>query len=144
MKLGLTILVIVLARASASAEPAGAIDTTIGPSPHDVIQSAFDRMFNYPSVRSVALRIHRDGNRVNYRSFDVVYKRVDGRGRTLLRFTQPGYLRGNALLLLEEPDGRTDTWIYQRAERRARRVQAGQHRVECYPTGHRLRPRYAC
>jgi hypothetical protein len=82
-------------------------------------------MFNYASVRSVTLRIHRGEGRVTYRSFDVVYKQVDGRGRTLLRFTEPAYLRGNALLIIEESDGRNDTWIYQRDMRRPRRVLAG-------------------
>lgn len=95
------------------------------PSALEIVQTAFDRMFNYPSVRSVTLRIHRSGDRVTYRSFDVVYKKIDGRGRTLLRFTEPEYLRGNALLIIEEDDGRNDTWIYQRDLQRPRRVLAG-------------------
>jgi hypothetical protein len=87
-----------------------------------ILQTAFDRMFNYPSVRSITLRIHRGDSRVTFRSFDVVYKKIDERGRTLLRFTEPEYLRGNALLMIEEEDGRTDTWIYQRDLQRPRRV----------------------
>lgn len=106
------------------AEPALAGDVA-DPSALEIVQTAFDRMFNYPSVRSVTLRIHRSGDRVTYRSFDVVYKKIDGRGRTLLRFTEPEYLRGNALLILEEEDGRNDTWIYQRDLQRPRRVLAG-------------------
>lgn len=101
------------------------IEDAAEPSALEIVQTAFDRMFNYPSVRSVTLRIHRSGDRVTYRSFDVVYKKVDGRGRTLLRFTEPEYLRGNALLILEEKDGRNDTWIYQRDIQRPRRVLAG-------------------
>lgn len=97
----------------------------VEPSALEIMQTAFDRMFNYPSVRSITLRIHRGGSRVTYRSFDVVYKRIDGRGRSLLRFTEPEYLRGNGLLMIEEADGRSDTWIYQRDLRRPRRVLAG-------------------
>ena len=97
----------------------------VEPSALELMQTAFDRMFNYPSVRSITLRIHRGGSRVTYRSFDVVYKRVDGRGRSLLRFTEPEYLRGNGLLMIEEADGRSDTWIYQRDLRRPRRGLAG-------------------
>lgn len=100
------------------------IEDATEPSALEIVQTAFDRMFNYPSVRSVTLRIHRGGDRVTYRSFDVVYKKVDGRGRTLLRFTEPEYLRGNALLIIEEEDGRNDTWIYQRDLQRPRRVLA--------------------
>lgn len=106
------------------AEPARVGDAA-DPSALEVVKTAFDRMFNYPSVRSVTLRIHRSGDRVTYRSFDVVYKKIDGRGRTLLRFREPEYLRGNALLILEEEDGRNDTWIYQRDLQRPRRVLAG-------------------
>ncbi|MCP5057911.1 MAG: outer membrane lipoprotein-sorting protein [bacterium] len=107
-----------------SAEP-DVVKDAADPSPHQIVQAAFDRMFNYPSVRSVTLRIHRHGDRVTYRSFDVVYKKIDGRGRTLLRFTEPPYLRGNTLLIIEEDDGRNDTWVYQRELRRPRRVLAG-------------------
>ena len=109
---------------NATAEP-DVLEDTAEPSPLQIVETAFDRMFNYPSVRSVTLRIHRQGDRVTYRSFDVVYKKVDGRGRTLLRFTEPEYLRDNALLIVEEEDGRNDTWIYQRELRRPRRVLAG-------------------
>jgi hypothetical protein len=109
---------------NASAEP-DVLEDAVEPSPLQIVETAFDRMFNYPSVRSVTLRIHRHGDRVTYRSFDVVYKKIDGRGRTLLRFTEPEYLRDNALLIVEEEDGRNDTWIYQRELRRPRRVLAG-------------------
>jgi len=101
------------------------LEDAVEPTALQIVQTAFDRMFNYPSVRTVTLRIHRQGDRVTYRAFDVVYKRVDGRGRTLLRFTEPEYLRGNTLLIIEEEDGRNDTWVYQRDLRRPRRVLAG-------------------
>lgn len=101
------------------------LEDAVEPTALQILQTAFDRMFNYPSVRTVTLQIHRQGDRVTYRAFDVVYKRVDGRGRTLLRFTEPEYLRGNTLLIIEEEDGRNDTWVYQRDLRRPRRVLAG-------------------
>ena len=105
--------------AALAAEPA---EDAAAPSPHAIVQGAFDRMFNYPSVRSVTLRIERGDRVAALRSFEVAYARDGGRGRTLLRFTAPDYLRGSALLILEEPDGRNDVWIYQPELRRARRV----------------------
>ena len=125
MKLLLAVMMVgglALGRTSPAASdgPADAVE----PSALVIIQTAFDRMFNYPCVRSITLRIHRSGSRVTYRSFDVVYKAIDGRGRSLLRFTEPEYLRGNGLLMIEEADGRSDTWIYQRDLRRPRRVLA--------------------
>jgi hypothetical protein len=110
----------------AGAGPAGAGAPVAAAEPDAlaIVQSAFDRMFNYPSVRSVTLRIHRGGGRVALRSFDVVYRKLGERGRSLLRFTAPDYLRGHALLVIEEPDGRSDVWLYQPEARRPRRVSA--------------------
>jgi hypothetical protein len=124
MKLRAALLVSILTVAGAPHAPAEILEDGVEPTPLAIIQSAFDRVFNYPSVRSVTLRIHRSQSRVTFRSFDVVYKKVDGRGRTLLRFTEPEYLRGNALLIIEETDGRNDIWIYQPDQRRPRRVSA--------------------
>lgn len=96
------------------------------PSALEIIQSAFDRMFNYPSVRTVTFRIHRAGGRVIERELDIVYKRVDGRGHTLVRFTNPDYLRDTAMLIIERPSGTNDTWLYRPSDRRARRVGTAQ------------------
>jgi hypothetical protein len=88
-------------------------------------------MFNYPSVRTVSLRIHRGARPPVQRRFDVVYARAGERGRTLLRFTSPEYLRGSALLVLEESDGRSDLWLYQPDLRRPRRVIAS-HKADAF------------
>lgn len=113
-------MVLVVSGAAQADDLAGAAD----PSPLEIVQGAFDRIFNYPSVRSVTLRIHRGGGRVALRAFDVVYRKQGDRGRSLLRFRAPDYLRGHALLVIEEPDGRSDVWLYQPEARRPRRVSA--------------------
>jgi hypothetical protein len=111
--------------AAALLAPAPAVaDSPAEPTPLAILEDAFDRMFNYASVRGVTLRIHRSGRPVSIRRFEVAYAREGDRGRTLIRFTAPGYLRGTALLILEDPDRRNDVWIYQPALRRARRVAA--------------------
>ena len=91
-------------------------------SPLAIVEQAFERMFNYPSVRSVRLRIYRNGRLVSRRNFDIVYQRLEGQGHTLLRFTEPEYLRGNGLLIIESSRGTNDAWLYQPEERRPRRV----------------------
>ena len=135
MRPGAAVLLALLTVSGAAYGEPDAFEDAVSPSPLQIVQTAFDRMFNYPSVRSVTLRIHRHGDRVTYRSFDVVYKRIDGLGRTLLRFTEPEYLRGNTLLMLEEEDGRNDTWIYQPELRRPRRVLAG-HKGDSFYGSH--------
>jgi hypothetical protein len=117
-----------LSAAARGAEPAG---DAVPPSPQAIVETAFDRMFNYPSVRSVTLRIERAGRVSALRAFEVAYARGAGRGRTLLRFTAPDYLRGSALLILEEEDGRNDVWIWQPDLRRARRV-ATSHKGDAF------------
>jgi hypothetical protein len=107
-----------------AADAGFAAEDAAAASPLAIVEGAFDRMFNYASVRSVTLRIHRGGRPAALRRFDVAYARSEGRGRTLLRFREPEYLRGSALLILEEPDGRSDVWIYQPALRRPRRIAA--------------------
>jgi hypothetical protein len=88
----------------------------------DLLRSAFERTLHAPGVRSVELRVHRGGQLVSRRAFDVAYRRDSSQARSLLRFTAPSYLRGQALLVLESPDGISDTWLYQAEERRPRRV----------------------
>lgn len=96
------------------------------PSPMELIQTAFDRMLNYSSARSVTFHIQRGDRRVTRRSFDVVYGRLGGRGHTLLRFTAPDYLRDSSILLVERKDGTSDTWLYRPSDRRPRRISTSQ------------------
>lgn len=88
----------------------------------DLLRRAFERTFEQPGVREVELRVARRGRIVARRAFVVAHRREGEAGRTLLRFTEPDYLRGHALLLVDAGAGRTDSWLYQPEERRPRRV----------------------
>lgn len=92
-----------------------------------LLQRAYDRTLAAPGVRSVELAIHRGGRLVSRRAFDVAYRRETGASQSLLRFTAPGYLRGDALLVLDGGAGVSDVWLYQAEERRPRRVGSSQH-----------------
>lgn len=110
---------------------AGARGADQTPPLHALVQRAFDRTLNAPGVRSVELRIHRGGRLVSRRAFDIAYRRDAATAQSLLRFTAPAYLRGHALLVLEAPDGASDTWLYQAEERRPRRVGAT-HKADAF------------
>lgn len=103
-------------------------------SPREIVQTAFDRMFNYTSVRTAEFHVFRHGELVAKRNFDVVYRRIEGRGHTLLRFTAPEYLDGTALLMVERSDGGEDTWLYRESQRRVRRVSTSQKADSFYGT----------
>ena len=92
--------------------------------PTEILQTAFDRMFNYTSARRVAMRTWRDGRHVHTRNFEMIYKKVDGQGRTFLRFTAPEYLRETALMIFENHDRSDDVWAYIPEFRKPRRVNA--------------------
>ncbi|MDP6977283.1 MAG: outer membrane lipoprotein-sorting protein [Myxococcota bacterium] len=77
------------------------------------IEAAFDRLFDYPSVRTVELRIKRGGRTAGRREFDFARQLVDGRAHTIMRFTGPSYLRGNGILMIEGARGVSHTWFYQ-------------------------------
>ena len=70
-------------------------------SDRELLRDAFERTLHAPGVRSVELRVHRGGQLVSRRAFDVAYRRDAEGARSLLRFTAPNYLRGHALLVLE-------------------------------------------
>lgn len=125
---------LVLALALPGAHGATAAGEGVEPSPRELVQSAFDRMFNYASVRSLVFHVFRHERLVAKRSFDVVYRKIEGRGHTLLRFTEPEYLSGTALLMVERTDGVEDTWLYREAQRRARRVSTSQRADAFYGT----------
>ena len=117
-RLAILLTAVVLLGARSAAEDVAAS----GRSDHDLLRDAFERTLHAPGVRSVELRVYRGGQLVSRRAFDVAYRRDAEKARSLLRFTAPNYLRGHALLVLETPDGVSDTWLYQTEERRPRRV----------------------
>ncbi len=114
----MSLLAILLLGARSGAEDFAAAER----SDHDLLRDAFERTLHAPGVRSVELRVYRGGQLVSRRAFDIAYRRDAENARSLLRFTAPNYLRGHALLVLETPDGVSDTWLYQAEERRPRRV----------------------
>jgi hypothetical protein len=114
----------------------GADDTaaTQEPEPVAIVQTAFDRLFNYTSARRITMRVLRNGRLVTVRNLDMVYKRVEGQGRTFLRFNEPEYLRETAMLILENPGGRSDAWVYLPELRKPRRYSTGEKRDPFYAT----------
>jgi hypothetical protein len=99
-----------------------------------LVQVAYDRTLRAPGVRSIELSVHRAGRLVSRRSFDVAYRRDASGAQSLMRFTAPSYLRGDALLVVETPSGVSDVWLYQSEERRPRRVGSTQRADAFYGT----------
>jgi hypothetical protein len=97
------------------------------------LQRAFDRTFQPPGVRRIALRVSRGGREVTRRAFELAHRREGGGARSLVRFVEPDYLRGHALLIVSPGAGEPpDIWLYQPEERRPRRVGMAQKREAFY------------
>jgi len=92
------------------------------PSPAEQLNAAFARLFDYPSVRSVELRILRNGRVAGQREFDFARRLIDGRSHTILQFTGPSYLRDNSILMIEDERGVSQTWLFQPEVGAPRRV----------------------
>lgn len=91
------------------------------------VARAFERTFQPPGVRRIELTISRSGRAVARRVFELAHRREGPGARSLVRFTEPDYLRGHALLIVDGGAGQApDTWLYQPEERRPRRVGATQ------------------
>lgn len=105
---------------------ASAAGAAHGPGPDAIrarLERAFERTFQPPGVRRIALRVARNGREVAWRVFELAHRR-EGRGaRSRMRFVEPDYLRGHALLIVDDGEGQPpDTWLYLPEERRPRRV----------------------
>jgi len=89
----------------------------------DRLAGAFDRTFQPPGVRRIDLRVIRNGRQVARRGFEIAYRREGEGARSLVRFVEPDYLRGHALLIVDHGGGTPpDTWLYQAEDRRPRRI----------------------
>lgn len=97
------------------------------------VARAFERTFQPPGVRRIALRVTRNGREVARRGFEHAYRREGAGARSLLRFVEPDYLRGHALLIVDDGGGAPpDTWLYQAQERRSRRIATTQRSDSFY------------
>jgi hypothetical protein len=102
------------------------------PHPREQLAQAFERTFAQPGVRAIDLLVWRGGRLVARRSFEMALRREREATQTLVRFTEPEYLRGHALLVVRSGSGASDTWIYLPEERRARRVGLAQKEDSFY------------
>ncbi len=129
-----TRLLFVVLALSLVATHTGGASSPAAREPAQLLNVAFDKMFNYPSVRTIELKVFRNGRVTARREFDVAYRKFDGLGHTILRFRRPDYLRNNALLIIETESGSNDTWLYQPEEGHPRRVSTYQKADSFYGT----------
>jgi hypothetical protein len=78
-------------------------------------------------TREIVDIVVRDGHGAERRRrLEVATKRIGGRFHSLGRFTDPEYLRGTAILSIENADRSDDHFLYLRTARRVRRISVSQ------------------
>lgn len=98
--------------------------------PDEIIERAVERNavgFEAGHAQVVLTIFDRAGEE-RARHLDVRSKRSDDRSQTLMTLSDPAEVRGQAFLIVENPDGEDDMWMYLPAFEVTRRVEGGQRR----------------
>ena len=89
------------------------------------LERAFDSRFEFDVVEVVQLNVHGRSGSIS-RTVEMAIKRVDGNLRSVGFFTEPDYLRGTRLLMIENPDREDDFFIYMPSQKKVRRITTSQ------------------
>ncbi len=91
------------------------------------LSRAFELRFDYDVVQIVRLNVYGRSGEI-HRTLELAAKRVDGRLRSVGMFTEPEYLRGTKLLMIENLDRGDDFFLYLRSLKKTRRISTAQKR----------------
>jgi hypothetical protein len=109
------------------APTSGATDagTPVEPLAADHLRQAFEARYNFDLVEVVKLTVHGRSGTMS-RTVEMAIKRVDGQLRSVGFFTEPLYLRGTRLLMIENLDREDDFFVYLPSQKKVRRVSTAQ------------------
>ncbi|MCZ6464511.1 MAG: outer membrane lipoprotein-sorting protein [Proteobacteria bacterium] len=95
-------------------------------SPASLLARAFENRYELDVTQRLHLVLRSPSGEERSRVLEMASKRVDGRVQSLGRFTHPEWLRGTALLRVENADRSDDLFVYLPSEERVRRVTSAQ------------------
>jgi len=91
-----------------------------------LLARAFANRYEIDTREIVDIAVRNDVGAQRRRRLEVATKRIDGRFHSIGRFTEPEYLRGTAILSIENDDRSDDHFLYLRTLQRVRRLSARQ------------------
>jgi len=126
------VVMVALLAAVAAAASAAAPDAV--PDPATLLQSAFDKRFNFDVVQVVEIETDERGSTVR-RVLQMAMKHIDGRRHGLGYIVEPTRLRDTRLLTIENRDRSDDFFIYLPSEDKVRRVTSSRRADSFLGTG---------
>jgi len=106
--------------------PAATDEGKSGVDPEQVMRRAFANYFQYAYVQRMHLRVKSDSGQVIERTLDIAHERSEGLSRWLILFRAPPYMRGTALLSLEQRGRDPDQFLFTPEFGRVRRISGAQ------------------
>jgi outer membrane lipoprotein-sorting protein len=90
------------------------------------LRRAFANRYDLSATQRVRLIIRNGAGAERRRVVEIATKTIGGRLHSLGRFTEPDYLRGTAILIIENRDRNDDHFVYLPSQHRVRRVSSAQ------------------
>lgn len=92
----------------------------------EYLRRAFANRYDLSATQRVQLVIRNESGAERRRVVEIATKTIGGRLYSLGRFTEPDYLRGTAILIIENRDRSDDHFVYLPSQKRIRRVSSAQ------------------
>jgi hypothetical protein len=92
----------------------------------ETLRRAFENRYDLDLTQRVRLIIRNQAGAERRRVVEIATKTIGGRLHSLGRFTEPEYLRGTSILIIENRDRSDDHFVYLPSQQRVRRVSSAQ------------------
>ncbi len=92
----------------------------------EILRAAFDNLYDRDTTSDIELIIRNSAGNERRREFESASKRIDGRLRSIGRLVWPPHLRGMSLMVVENEDRSTDSFVYLPSLNRVRRIARAQ------------------
>ena len=121
----IALIVIAMAGAVGVSDAAGQVDrsdATGVASAREILRRAFDNLYDFDMTTTLTLFLHNKRGEQSVRRAEIARKRIDGRLHAFGRFLDPPWMRGTAVLVIDNQDRSDDHFLFLPGRGRVRRV----------------------
>jgi hypothetical protein len=97
-------------------------DVTDVASAHEILRRAFDNLYDFDMTTTLTLLLRNKRGEQSTRRAEIARKRIDGRLHAFGRFLDPPWMRGTAVLVIDNRDRSDDHFLFLPDRGRVRRV----------------------
>jgi hypothetical protein len=91
-------------------------------SAREILKRAFDNLYDFDMTTTLTLLLHNKRGEQSVRRAEIARKRIDGRLHAFGRFLDPPWMRGTAVLVIDNRDRSDDHFLFLPDQGRVRRV----------------------